>query len=101
MRGYRTTHRERLRRKVFDYYGRACACCGATDELCIDHVNGDGRQHRMELFSDPRRAGHDFYRVLIRQGFPPGYQVLCRRCSSSKGRTAACRLDHRAEELAA
>jgi hypothetical protein len=78
---------------VLDHYSRACSCCGATDRLTIDHVNGDGKAHRIELFGRSS-ANLQMYRWLIAQGFPPGFQVLCRPCNSSKGAGAACRLDH-------
>jgi hypothetical protein len=88
-------YRDALREKVLGHYGRACACCGATVDLTLDHVNGDGAQHRLELYGDSQGAGGTrFYRWLIRQGFPPGYQTLCRRCNLSKGKSEFCRLDH-------
>lgn len=80
---------------VFAHYGAACACCGATDDLTIDHKAGDGAQHRQELFGDSQRCGADrFYVWLIRQGFPAAYQTLCRACNISKGRGGRCRLSH-------
>jgi hypothetical protein len=87
--------RAALKEKVLGHYGRACACCGAAVDLTLDHVNGDGAQHRLELYGDSQGAGGTrFYRWLIRQGFPPGYQTLCRRCNLSKGKSEFCRLDH-------
>jgi hypothetical protein len=86
-------HREKLRDQVFDHYGRACACCGATENLQIDHVDGGGTAHRITLFGY-RGETYMFYRWLIRQGFPPGYQTLCGPCNSSKHAGLACRLDH-------
>jgi hypothetical protein len=80
---------------VFDHYGWTCACCVTSDYLTIDHVDGDGKQHRAQIFGDDRdEGGARFYRWLIRSGFPDGYQTLCRRCNSSKKRTAHCNLDH-------
>ena len=35
-----------------------------------------------------------FYGWLIANGFPPGYQTLCRPCNASKADSPACRLDH-------
>jgi hypothetical protein len=84
--------RERVHAAVFDHYGRACACCGTTENLSIDHVNGDGKQHREELGPDTGRI----YRWLIKNGFPDGFQVLCIPCNSSKNTGPACRLDHSA-----
>ena len=74
----------------------SCACCGTPDDLSIDHVNGDGAEHREALFGDPKRASHQFWCWLIREEFPAGFQVLCRPCNTSKGRGAGCRIDHAA-----
>lgn len=109
-RRYRETHpeyvereRERQRERnkkrreaVFDHYGRMCACpgCGATENLSIDHPHGDGSDHRIEIWGNPRGGGSSMYGWLITQGFPDGYQVLCMRCNQSKGRASACRLQH-------
>jgi hypothetical protein len=90
--------RARLAARVFAHYGTVCACpgCGATENLTIDHVDGDGTAHRIELFGTPRCAGYHFYRWLIRQGFPDGYQTLCQPCNQSKRHGSACRIDHAA-----
>ena len=92
-----TKRRYQVNRKklVFAYYGESCACCGAPERLSIDHVNGDGHAHRKELFGGSQgRASSGFYHWLVTNGFPPGYQTLCRSCNSSKGRGARCVLDH-------
>ena len=39
----------RVRAAVFDFYGRVCACCGTSERLGIDHINGGGKEHREEL----------------------------------------------------
>jgi hypothetical protein len=89
-----------LRAAVFGHYGERCACCGATDDLVIDHVNGNGEEHRSDLFGHrPRWNGKtastaSFYRWLVSSGFPPGFQTLCRPCNSSKRRGTKCRLQH-------
>ena len=84
-----------LRAEVFAHYGWTCACCGSSENLSIDHIGGDGAEHRMELYGD-RRAGSGarWHLWLIRKGFPDGYQTLCMRCNTSKGRTEKCRLAH-------
>lgn len=70
---------------VFDHYGRVCVCCGAGPQalLCIDHVAGDGKRHRLEV-------GSRFYKWLVEHEFPAGFQVLCRECNVSKGRGFTC-----------
>jgi hypothetical protein len=45
----------KLKAEVFAHYGTVCACCGTTENLSIDPINGDGGEHREELFD--RRNG--------------------------------------------
>lgn len=80
------------RKAVFDHYGRSCACCGTTERLGIDHVDGDGRAHRAEIGMGSSRL----YRWLVANGFPEGFQVLCSRCNTSKGSGERCRVNHQA-----
>lgn len=70
------------RLQVVEGYGGHCACCGLGDErfLTIDHVNNNGNQHRRELGGGNRRILGD----IIRQGFPPEYQLLCFNCNCAK-----------------
>jgi hypothetical protein len=78
----------RLRDIVFAAYGGAkCACCGEAEIafLQIDHVNGDGAEHRRVLKSSSK-----IYRWLKVNGFPPGFQVLCANCNHAKGRYGVC-----------
>jgi hypothetical protein len=93
-RGGRAERRQRLRQQVFGHYGRSCACCGTAENPTIDHVNGDGSQHREELFGNGKQAGIRFYRWLVNNGFPEGYQTLCMPCNQSKSEGERCRLDH-------
>jgi hypothetical protein len=85
-------YRRRLREQVFAHYGTSCACCGSSVRLTIDHVQGDGLEHRRVI--GPGTSA--LYRWLIRNGFPDGFQTLCRPCNASKGRGSFCRLNHRA-----
>jgi len=80
-----------LRAAVLDHYGRSCACCGTTENLAIDHVNGDGKQHRAEIGVRP---GTRMYRWLVKNNFPDGFQTLCLPCNASKGEREHCGLDH-------
>jgi hypothetical protein len=87
-------HREELRTKVFDHYGRVCACCGSTESPTIDHINGGGTAHRLEVLGRGKVAGWVFYRWLVENDFPEGFQVLCFPCNQSKCNRDRCRLDH-------
>lgn len=79
--------KEKLRRqqltdkvKVLTHYGESCKCCGFQDirALCVDHINGDGHEHRKTVPS-----GH-LYRWLIANNFPVGFQTLCCNCNRIK-----------------
>lgn len=85
--------REAHREAVLDHYGRECACCGATVDLTIDHVNGDGREHRLQLFGRVQGTS-GMYWWLIKNGFPVGLQTLCFSCNRSKRDGQRCRLNH-------
>jgi hypothetical protein len=80
--------RARRNRKVLKeivmavYSGGQCSCCGETEIsfLTIDHVDGGGQKHRKEV----GKAGSPFYKWLLSNGFPGGFQVLCANCNQSK-----------------
>jgi hypothetical protein len=81
-----------LRIQAFEKYGGCkCTCprCGETDLefLSLDHINLDGGAHRREV-SPGRKdwGGHHLFRLLRRQGWPPGYQVLCMNCNFGRTR---------------
>jgi hypothetical protein len=80
------------RQAVFGHYGWSCACCGSADDLTIDHVKPR---------EGAKLAGSALYRRLIADGFPAGFQTLCRRCNRSKARGERCRLDHAARVVGA
>lgn len=83
--------RIRTRQRVFAHYGTHCACCGETEDLTIDHVNGGGAAHREEVGN---RGGLPFFKWLIRNGFPAGFQTLCSPCNLNKGEGPRCYLPH-------
>lgn len=84
----RELHRQ-VRKVVLDHYGHACACCGRTTQLTIDHIDGSGAEHRKQF-----RWHYGFYFWLRDNGYPPGFQTLCQPCNRSKGISAYCRLSH-------
>ena len=85
----------RTRQAVFAHYGQECACCGTTVDLQIDHIDGDGREHREQLGIT---AGAATYRWLVLHDFPDGFQTLCRQCNRSKGRGPRCQIAHTAPD---
>lgn len=81
--------REKLKDDVFlAYGGYRCACCGITGKvfLGLDHVNGGGcRERRLGKI-----GVYSIYSKLRKEGFPPGYQVLCMNCNFAKGQLGSC-----------
>src|SRR5215216_1750022 len=66
--------RDKKRERVFNHYGNECAFCHATEDLHIDHMNGDGNG----------LTGSNLYRQIIINDFPDTYQTLCRQCNIAK-----------------
>lgn len=76
-------HRRDRRRQVLEAYGPPyCRCCGEDNQssLEVDHINNDGAAHRQKV------SAPYFYRWLIENNFPAGFQLLCRTCNMSKHR---------------
>lgn len=72
------------------YGGPKCVCCGEKEPvfLTVDHIHGNGSAHRNKVTNG--FSGSPFYRWLIRQGFPPGFQVLCHNCNHAKHILGEC-----------
>ncbi len=88
----RIQRHSKLRNEVFKNYGELCACCGTTEDLAIDHIGIPGTLHRREIGTGGGVSG--FYQWLRDNDFPDGYQTLCRRCNTSKGRGNKCIFTH-------
>jgi hypothetical protein len=71
------------------YGGCFCRCCGMTEFefLTLDHVDGGGNQHRKEL---RKRKTTDIYTWAKKNGYPPGFQVLCMNCNWARGKFGEC-----------
>ena len=80
------------------YGGPICICCGETllDGLSIDHINGDGAEDRRQR--KDTSGGSSLYPWLKKNGYPPGYQVLCMTCNYAKGTSDYCPHKHLAAE---
>lgn len=68
-----------LKELVYRGYGAKCACCGETGPkfLTLDHVNNDG-------FKDRHRRMVDVYREIIKNHFPPTFQIMCFNCNCGR-----------------
>lgn len=83
-------HHKNKRLKALQHYsGReipVCQCCqeNLIEFLTFDHVNGGGNKHRQTIGSK------DLVHWLTKEGYPPGFRVLCQNCNSSLGFHGYC-----------
>jgi hypothetical protein len=95
MRANAAVRRRRIKQKVIDGYGGACVCCGEHrfEFLTLDHVNGDGAEHRRELSNGKSRRGKGgaaVYDWAIKNNYPDRCQLLCWNCNAAKGYYGYC-----------
>lgn len=62
--------------------------------LTLDHIGQDAHVLR-RIGQEIRTGGSAFYSKLIRQGFPPGFRVLCYNCNIATFRSPDHRCPHR------
>jgi hypothetical protein len=83
----------KIKIKVLEYYSNGELKCANPYHihneviinptlLTIDHINGDGYKEKGK--HGRRIGGSAFYRKLLRQNFPDGFQVLCWNCQAYK-----------------
>lgn len=75
--------------QAFEAYGGAvCACCAVSELpfLTLDHMEGGGTAERRGDYSvgKLKMSSSQVYARLRREGYPPGYQVLCANCNLGK-----------------
>ena len=77
--------RREYKRKVFNNYGNKCSTCLFNDirALQIDHINNNGAEERKAL-GGQKFSGWKFYKYLIDNNYPDGYQTLCANCNMIK-----------------
>lgn len=87
--------RKELKQKVINAYGGYCQCCvePRVEFLVIDHVDGGGGKHLESIGGSAY-----FYSWLRKNGFPPGYRVLCYNCNSAKAHYGYCPHELEAKE---
>ena len=98
-RTYQRAWLRRVRNSVLDHYGRKCACCGedTVEFLAIDHVGGGGNAHRRKINGNDKTGSNAFYRWLIKNDFPSGFQTLCHNCNFAKSAYGWC--PHNTQEM--
>jgi hypothetical protein len=74
--------RNENRNAVIEHYGGQCFECGESrpTRLAIDHIKGKGNIHRRKI----GKYGSGFFKWLVDNGFPEGFQVLCHNCNIDK-----------------
>lgn len=83
-----TNSKNRLKTEIMSHYcggDLKCKNCPVKDLdiLTIDHVNGDGAEHRREI-GIAGGGGYPMYQWLKKNGLPEGFQVLCYNCQYRK-----------------
>ncbi len=79
--------RKNVKIVVLSYYSPnsvpECCFCGCLElsKLGIDHICDGGNEHRKQLNN---HGGYAFYRWLQNNGYPDGYQTLCKSCNDVK-----------------
>jgi hypothetical protein len=76
----------KLRSAFLSMYGGECTCCHEVESvfLTLDHVQNDGKQHRL----DAGRFG--VYQDAIAQYDPTRFQILCYNCNAVKYHYGVC-----------
>lgn len=82
---------ERYKEAAINIYSNGDACCkqckiADVDVLCLDHIRENGSEHRRYLKSVFGASSTNIYRILARQDYPDGFQVLCYNCNIKKHR---------------
>ncbi len=87
---YNKKHRKEIKQFIINKYGGKCECCGETNPefLTIDHIDGNGSQHRKEIGIG---CGNAFYIWLRDNNFPKdNFRLLCMNCNFSIGMYGYC-----------
>lgn len=86
---YNKKKNAKRRAELLEAYGGFCACCGETagEFLTVDHISGNGRQHRREIGD----GGHALREWLRSKNYPKdNFQLLCWNCNCAKGKYGYC-----------
>ena len=85
---YCISRNRKLKQDLIDAYGGCCACCGTKEFefLTLDHINGDGAQHRRKHLTS-----YSIYTEIRKLGYPKdAYRILCMNCNFSIGMYGYC-----------
>lgn len=91
--------RLQVKLEVFTHYCGGLPRCQCPSGLCtesilefltLDHIENDGAKDR----SGQRGAGLKTYLRLKREGYPPGFRILCWNCNCGRAKTPGRRCPH-------
>ena len=84
---YQRSWNRKRRKIVIKHYGGKCKCCGENtfEFLAVDHKEGGGDAHRREVGS-----GGKMIEWVIKNDFPPIFQILCHNCNQAIGYYGSC-----------
>jgi len=88
---------DKMRYDCLSHYSNGepiCSCCGEKEILFlhIDHIEGDGAEHRRKLKSELGYypGGNNLPYWLKKNGYPEGFQILCANCNLGKRCNSVC-----------
>jgi hypothetical protein len=69
-----------IKTDIITYYGGQCIICGESNQLLLslDHIDGNGRQHRKEVLGID--SGTGFYKWVL-DNKPDNLRLLCYNCN--------------------
>jgi len=102
--GQKTAY-QRVRQEALAHYSEntmKCKCCGEAGIafLTIDHIHGNGSEHRRQIDPHKKMGGNGFCYWLKKNNWPEGFQVLCANCNFAKRSNKECphQITHRQPE---
>lgn len=88
---------DKMRLECLQHYSKEvpeCACCKENEILFlhIDHIDGNGADHRRTLRAELGYypGGNNLPYWLKKNGYPAGFQVLCANCNLGKRTNLEC-----------
>lgn len=92
---YMKERKDISKKEIVSHYSNGenkCALCGFADldYLEIDHLDKSGSKHRKE---NNLSGGVATYRWLIRNNYPQGFRVLCRKCNNNQSSVAGLKVN--------
>ena len=87
--GRERERRARIKEMIIEHYGGKCACCGEScvGFLTVDHIYGDGAEHRRKIFGRSSGGSIMMREWIVKNNYPDSIQLLCFNCNFGRART--------------